>query len=188
MEKGLKTLQTAGRAARRHSARHSSPVNSQNSPSGFEDSVLDFPHSPSVSSSYQNFPNHPQSQAPPSFSSYSLAPMSNQQRAESISSVSSAANSIPQAPLSHHAQQQRMSYPANASQPIFATTAPSSASYIPSNFNMNWSPTANAPHTLPSLSRGYEATSRPPQSLPPLLPSLHIGSTRSHHEPITASY
>ena len=200
MEKGLKTLQTAGRAARRHSARQSSPEHSQHSASEFDDSGLGFPShsSPMGSVSHLALPNPQHSQVTSSLFPHGLTPLpSQQQRAGSISSASSANASIPPPSHVHHqsqqfqASQQRFSYPSNQSS-LYSTTAPSPSSYMTSSAfgNMTFSPTSTTGYaqTLPSFSRGFEATSRTTQpALPPLLPSL-LTTSRTQQEPITASY
>lgn len=198
MEKGLKTLQTAGRAARRHTVRHSSPEHSQHSASEFDDSGLGFPHSPSVASStHPPLPSLQHSQASSLFP-HGLAPLPNQQqRTGSISSVSSSAP-IPQPTLAHRQPPppQRFSYGSSHSQsPLYSSsTAPSPSTYLGSSGfgNATFSPTGtagyNVAQTLPSISRSFEGMSRPSQlALPPLPPSL-LASSRTHQEPITASY
>ena len=193
MEKGLKTLQTAGRAARRHGARQGSADHSQHS-TEFEDSGLGFPHSPSQGPpSHLNLPNPPVS----TLFSQSLAP---QPRTGSISSASSANVSIP-TPGHHHTPQHqppqhRFPYSTNHPQlSLYSTAAPSPSSYMATGTYgaMTFSPTATTGYApgqgLPSLSR-FDVPGRTtqPPPLPPLLPSLINTGSRSQQEPITASY
>lgn len=198
MEKGLKTLQTAGRAARRHSAaKQGSPYHhSQHSETEFDDSGLGFAE-PSPGSSHLPPPaqaasaqQHHQSPYMP----YALNPAQTQ-RAGSIGSASSALASIHTSALPMQQQHQpgpRFSY---SSQQSLFSSAPTSSSYMASfGGNMTFSPTAttgfSSQQTLPSLSRTFDApanTRTVPSPLPPLLPSL-LASSQRHHEPITASY
>ena len=180
MEKGLKTLQTAGRAARRHSARQSSP---DRSASDFDEPIMGFQHSPSVAPSHLP--------PPPSLFTQGLAPGPSQPRTGSLSSASSATGPLPQP--TH--PQSRYSYSSpHHQQPLFSTATPSSSSYMSSsNFgNITLSPTTTSGYapsqSLPSFSRSFDTTSRSTQPpLPPMLPSL-LTTSRSHQEPITASY
>ena len=199
MEKGLKTLQTAGRAARRHSAKQSSPFHhSQQSENEFDDSGLGFSNeSPSMSSSHLpppvQAPPAQQHHSSPFMHPYALNP-TQAQRAGSIGSASSANASIapPTLPMQqqHQHPHRYSSYSSQHSQQSQFSAPPSSASYMPSNFGggVTFSPTNTgfSSHTLPSFSRGFENPSRT-GPLPPLLPSL-LTTSRSHQEPITASY
>ena len=181
MEKGLKTLQTAGRAARRHSARQSSPDHSLRSASDFDEPIMGFQHSPASS----HLP-------PPSLFTQGLAPGPSQARTGSLSSASSATGPLPQPTHS----QPRYSYSSSQHhQPsLFSTATPAPSSYMSSsNYgNMTLSPTTTSGYqpsqSLPSFSRSFDTTSRSTQPpLPPMLPSL-LTTSRSHQEPITASY
>ena len=198
MEKGLKTLTTAGRAARRHDlAKQTTPPISE--PDFNESAIcLSMDHSPAsshnavgaiVSSQHlsaYHYPNALPSQRHASISSNG-----------SIGNATSAMNMVPQQiiPMQYN-------YSAGPALYNITQTAPtaSPSSYMTASFAPNYSTTytqqqqqQQQPPNTPLMNRTYESvpvTRNSPHTIPPALPpaaSLLAPSRSSHREPISAS-
>jgi hypothetical protein len=198
MEKGLKTLHTASRAARKNDQpKQATPSVSHRSGSEFEDSGLQIDGSRS-SASPANATSTGIAPGPLPHLSYgpSYSASGRKPSITSIASLSAPSSGTPVHPMPA-SNPSNAFYPQALIQPSFYSSAPSTApAYTHSVFgNPNSSPTGIGAYTQPSQGLPPINQSLPETSLSRTLhghalppPSILLATSRAHREPITASY